>query len=66
MELMEIIIPVLFVAVLCAGWVVVQLIAKKMKTKNHFDDLGKDGCMSCTCGANGNKDECEMPEPKTN
>jgi hypothetical protein len=51
------IIPILFVAALSAGWVVVQLIAKKMKTKNHFDDLGKGECMTCTCG--GNEDNCQ-------
>lgn len=47
------IIPILFVAILSAGWVVVQLVAKKMKTKNHMDNLGKGGCMTCTCGAEG-------------
>ncbi len=53
---MKYIIPILFVAALSAGWVVVQLIAKKMKTKNHMDDLGKGECMTCTCG--GTDDAC--------
>jgi hypothetical protein len=44
------ILPILFLTLLCAGWVVVQIIAKKMKTKNHFDHLGKGECMTCTCG----------------
>ncbi len=43
------IIIILFLAVLCAGWVVVQIIAKKMKTKNHFDHLNS-ACGHCTCG----------------
>ncbi|MCP4456552.1 MAG: hypothetical protein GY816_00760 [Cytophagales bacterium] len=47
------IIPILFLVILTTGWVGVQLIAKKMKTKNHFDDLGGDGCMGCTCGGTG-------------
>ena len=48
---MKYIIPILAVAALCAGWVVVQLLAKKMKTKNHFDNLSGEGsCMNCTCG----------------
>jgi len=55
---MKYLIPILFVAALSAGWVVVQLIAKKMKTKNHMDNLGKGGCMTCTCGA-AEGDVCE-------
>ena len=42
-------ISILFVGVLCGGWVIVQLIAKKMKTKNHFDHLNSS-CGHCTCG----------------
>jgi hypothetical protein len=53
---MEYIIPILFVALLCAGWVAVQMIAKKMKTKNHFDHLN-NACGNCTCG--GAEDACE-------
>jgi len=54
------IIPILFVSLLCAGWVVVQLLAKKMKTKNHFDNLGGEGsCMSCTCGGVEAGETCE-------
>jgi len=48
--MMTYIIPILALTALCAGWVVVQLIARKLKTKNHFDDLGKGECMTCTCG----------------
>jgi len=43
------IIPILALAALCAGWVVVQIIARKMKTKNHFDHLNS-ACGHCTCG----------------
>ncbi len=51
------ILPILFIAALSAGWVIVQLIAKKMKTKNHIDNLGNGECMSCTCG--GVDEACE-------
>ncbi len=37
-------------AALSAGWIGVQFLARKMKTKNHFDDLNGPGCSSCTCG----------------
>jgi len=49
MDYIEYIIPIVSVAVLCAAWVMVQLLAKKLKTKNHFDDLN-DSCGNCTCG----------------
>ncbi|MBD80982.1 MAG: hypothetical protein CL840_18840 [Crocinitomicaceae bacterium] len=50
MDYIQYIIPVLALSALCAGWVVVQMIARKMKTKNHFDHLGTGGCTNCTCG----------------
>jgi hypothetical protein len=52
---MQSILPIIALAALCAGWVAVQLLAKKMKTKNHFDDLDGSTCGSCTCGGIGNK-----------
>jgi hypothetical protein len=55
MELIKYIIPIFSVAVLCAGWVLVQIVAKKMKTKNHFDHLNS-GCGGCICGGVG--DNC--------
>lgn len=45
-------ITILALGGLCAGWVGVQVLAKKMGTKNHFDDL-KEGCGSCKCGGSG-------------
>lgn len=57
---MQYIIPILFLTVLCAGWVVVQIIAKKMKTKNHFDNL--TSCGHCNCG--GNEDNCTNKDIK--
>jgi hypothetical protein len=54
--MLEYIIPILFVSFLSAGWVVVQLIARKMKTKNHFDDLNSSSCTSCSCG--GSEGSC--------
>ena len=43
------IIPVISLAALCGGWVAVQLLARRMKTKNHFDHLNSS-CGHCTCG----------------
>ena len=37
---------------LCAGWIAVQFLARKMRTKNHFDDLN-GSCGRCTCGGVG-------------
>jgi len=48
--MLEYLIPILFVSLISAGWVVVQLIARKMKTKNHFDHLDSSSCGHCTCG----------------
>jgi len=44
------ILPILLLSALCAGWVLVQVLARKMKTKNHFDDLNSGACTNCTCG----------------
>ncbi len=57
---MQYILPILFITVLCAGWVVVQIIAKKMKTKNHFDNLNSS-CGHCNCG--GVEDNCSNKAP---
>ncbi len=63
MEYLPYIIGVFALAALCAGWVAVQFLAQRMKTKNHFDDLGSDTCGSCTCGGIG---ECEDDESEIN
>jgi hypothetical protein len=55
-------IPILSLAALCAGWVLVQLLAKKMKTKNHFDHLNS-ACGHCTCG--GVEAACEKENTNT-
>lgn len=49
---LEYILPVLAFALLTACWMAVQLIAKKIGTKNHIDQGG-----SC-CGACEKKDDC--------
>ena len=46
-------------ALLCAGWIGVQFLAKKMETKNHFDDLNSS-CGHCTCG--GGAMACEQKD----
>jgi len=55
MELFDYIIPIIAVGALCAGWVVVQLLARRLKTKNHITTLA-DNCTTCTCGGDG---ECD-------
>lgn len=44
--------PVFAFAMLTAGWMAVQLLARKVGTKNHIEDGG--GC----CGACEKKDTC--------
>ncbi len=55
---MTYIISILTLCALCAGWVLVQMLAKKMKTKNHFDHLNS-ACGHCTCGGVGQSCEVE-------
>jgi hypothetical protein len=50
--IIQYLIPVLALTALAAGWMAVQLIARRMKVKNHIDNGG--GC----CGACGSK-TCE-------
>lgn len=47
MHWLNYLLPVLAMAGLSAGWVLVQLLARRMGTKNHFDR--KPGCGSCQC-----------------
>ena len=49
MDLISLFLPVFSLALLCAGWVVVQLLARRMGTKNHIDNAGT-GCGQCGCG----------------
>jgi len=56
MEYLPYIIGIFILVALCSGWVAVQFLARRMKTKNHFDDLDSSTCGSCTCGGIG---ECE-------
>ena len=53
--MIEYILPILALTVLAAGWMGVQILAKRMKTKNHIDDA------SC-CGACQGKSECRRKE----
>lgn len=52
-EVIQNIVPVLALSILAAGWAGVQILAKRMKTKNHIDN--PDGC----CGACENRQTCE-------
>jgi len=49
MKYIEIILPILAVGALSAGWLSIQFLAKKTGTKNHFDD-GSSCCGQCGCG----------------
>lgn len=51
-ELLNYFVPLLAFTLLSAGWMGVQILAKKMKTKNHIDNT--HGC----CGACTNKTNC--------
>jgi hypothetical protein len=50
MQILSHLLPIIALALLAAGWVAIQFLAKKMGTKNHFDDLG-NGCGNCGCGS---------------
>ena len=53
----EILFPVFAMAFLAAGWMAIQLLAKKSGTKNHIDNGG-----SC-CGGCERKEDCDNPDP---
>lgn len=55
-------IPVLALAGLCAGWVGVQLLARKLKTKNHIDNSSST-CGTCSCGG---IEECDNEDEPGN
>lgn len=48
MQILSYLIPIIALSLLCAGWVAVQFLAKKMGTKNHFDH-GAGSCGKCNC-----------------
>ncbi|MBL7993972.1 hypothetical protein JNM05_01250 [bacterium] len=56
MEITQYIIGMLAASLLCAGWIGVQMIASKMKTKNLFDHR-PTSCSEFGCGSGG--DVCE-------
>ena len=50
-EILTFVLAVLGLTFLSAGWVAIQYLARKLKTKNHFDDLNT--CTGCMCGGSG-------------
>ena len=56
-EVFQYIIPVLILTLVAMGWMGVQLLAKRMQTKNHIDQT------SC-CGACEGKETCRKEELK--
>ena len=57
-EVYQYIIPILVLTMLAMGWMGVQLLAKRMQTKNHIDQTS--GC----CGACEGKEVCRKNELK--
>ncbi|MCB0654916.1 MAG: hypothetical protein KDC57_02205 [Saprospiraceae bacterium] len=51
-------IPIIALGLLAAGWMGMQLWAKRNEVKNHIDHQG--GC----CGACSNRDQCERVLPQ--
>jgi hypothetical protein len=54
--MLEFVIPVIVFSLVAAGWAGVQILAKRMGTKNHIDN--QDGC----CGACADSDKCGLSE----
>jgi hypothetical protein len=50
--IMHYLLPILALTALCAGWMGVQLLAKRLGTKNHIDRKASDGCCG-QCGGEG-------------
>jgi hypothetical protein len=48
MDYLDYIIPILAVTLLSAGWAGIQLLARRLGTKNHIDQAGSCGS-GCTC-----------------
>jgi hypothetical protein len=59
---MKYLLIILGLGLLSAGWVAVQFLARRMKTKNHFDHLNS-ACGHCTCG--GLDGTCSLNEEET-
>jgi hypothetical protein len=60
MEITQYILGILATSILGAGWIGIQIIARKMKTKNHFDNLPascSDFLRQCEGGRNACHDE---------
>jgi hypothetical protein len=57
-EIIQYIIPIFALAALAGGWMGMQLLARKMKVKNHIDN--PSGC----CGACGDKASCTSDPSK--
>jgi len=53
--ILDLLVPVLGVAVLAGGFMGVQLLARKLGIRNHIDH---GGC----CGACSNRDSCERKQ----
>lgn len=45
-KLLPHLLAITLLSLLCMGWIGVQMLARKMKTKNHFDD--RPGCGTCS------------------
>lgn len=56
--MVQYIIPVLAMSLLCAGWVMVQFLARRIGTKNHFDNPPR--CGGCTCSGQCDRESARV------
>jgi hypothetical protein len=56
-DFMQYILPVLALAAVCAGWIGVQMLARRMGTKHHLAERKGSSCGGCGC-----QGQCELPE----
>ena len=56
-EFVQYLIPVLALAAVCAGWIGVQFLARRLGTKHHLGEREATSCGGCHC-----QGKCELPE----
>ncbi|HRW76568.1 MAG: hypothetical protein H6568_14085 [Lewinellaceae bacterium] len=56
-EWIQYFLPVLALTAVCAGWIGVQLLARRMGTKHHLGERKAGSCGGCGC-----QGQCELPK----
>ncbi|MCB0553927.1 MAG: hypothetical protein KDD02_10275 [Phaeodactylibacter sp.] len=49
MQILSYLLPIFALSALAAGWMGLQLLARRLGTKNHIEH-GGNGCGQCGCG----------------